>query len=423
MSQRSSVKSPKQSSPIQIKPALQAVLGCLDINLEAEMNQYRRQRQRSQQWVAPSSVSQSPRQSIDLISPTDESQPVGSLPASAETKTRPNIEFETRSPDAQLALLSNTPEPNGTSAQGDRTSINIGIGNSQSGNSQKSPNNYLESSEELLRSLEEEETSEPQTERSLLSSLLTPLGLTSMFLFLVSCIAISYTIINPSIWAQLIFNRGSKQNPSPTVSPTNKVADQNQRELPKAPNLASKEFFELDLSTLSNVKPTPKPIPLPSIKPSIPPLLPGVSGVNIPSPKAELPANIGGTNNEGLNNLQKALLPKIPPSPVVPKPLVPIPSAVKPGTPKPVTSPAATTKPSALSPSIPVKAQDGYYYVVLDYSNEESLERVRTVVPDAYVREFPNGVKIQMGALLDAKSAEQLVRELKEKGISAKYQP
>jgi len=413
MSQRSSVKSPKQSSPNPINPYLQNVLGCLDINLEAEMNQYRRQRQRSQQWVAPSTVNPSPRPSVDLISPAADGESVVSLPTSAETKTRPNIEFETRSPNAQLAILSNkAPEQNLNSGHGDRTS-NIGIGNSQ-----KSPNNYLESSEELLRSLEEEEKSETQAAPNLMSSLLTPAGLTFMFLFLLSCIALSYTIINPSIWRQIVFNQG-KQNPNLATEPTNKVAESNQEELPKAPNLASKEFLDLDLSTLSNVKPTPKPIPLPSIKPSVPPIPQGVTGVNLPNLKAQPPANIGGTS-EGLNNLPQALLPKIPPK-IPPKPVETKPSAVKPATPKPATASAATTKPSALSPGIPIKTQDGYYYVVLDYSNEQSLDMARTVVPDAYIREFPNGVKIQMGALVDAKSAEQLVKELREKGITAKY--
>jgi hypothetical protein len=410
MSQRSSVKSPKQSSPNPINPYLQSVLGCLDINLEAEMNQYRRQRQRSQQWVAPSTASPSPRQSVDLISPAADGESVVSLPTSAETKTRPNIEFETRSPNAQLAILSSkASEQNLNSGHGDRTS-NIDIGNSQ-----KSPNKYLESSEELLRSLEEEEKSEPQAAPSLMSSLLTPAGLTFMFLFLLSCIALSYTVINPSIWRQIVFNQG-KQNPNLATEPTNKVAESNQAELPKAPNLASKEFLDLDLSTLSNVKPTPKPIPLPSIKPSVPPIPQGVTGVNLPNLKAPPPANIGGTNNQGLSNLPQALLPKIPPKPVEPKP-----SAVKPATPKAAKTSAATTKPSALSLGIPIKTQDGYYYVVLDYSNEQSLDMARTVVPDAYIREFPNGVKIQMGALVDAKSAEQLVKELREKGITAKY--
>lgn len=414
MSQRSSVKSPKQS-PNPINPYLQNVLGCLDINLEAEMNQYRRQRQRSQQWVAPSAVNPSPRPSVDLISPAADGEPVVSLPTSAETKTRPTIELETRSPNAQLAILSNnTPEQNPNSGHGVRTS-NIGIDNSQ-----KSPNKYLESSEELLRSLEEEEKSEPQAAPSLMSSLLTPAGLAFMFLFLLSCTALSYTIINPSIWRQVVFNQG-KQNPKLATEPTNKVAQSNQNELPKAPNLASKEFLDLDLSTLSNVKPTPKPIPLPSVKPSVPPIPQGVTGVNLPNIKTPPPpniggTNIGGTNNQGLDNLPQALLPKIPPKPVEPKP-----SAVKPDTAKPAATSAATTKPSALNPGIPIKTQDGYYYVVLDYSNEQSLDMARTVVPDAYIREFPNGVKIQMGALADAKSAEQLVKELREKGITAKY--
>ena len=47
MSKRSSVESPNhQSSSTPIKPALQAVLGSLDVNLEAELTKYRRHRRR-----------------------------------------------------------------------------------------------------------------------------------------------------------------------------------------------------------------------------------------------------------------------------------------------------------------------------------------------------------------------------------------
>ena len=55
MSKRSSVESPNhQSSSTPIKPALQAVLGSLDVNLEAELTKYRRHRRRAEQWVSPS---------------------------------------------------------------------------------------------------------------------------------------------------------------------------------------------------------------------------------------------------------------------------------------------------------------------------------------------------------------------------------
>ncbi|MDF0555418.1 hypothetical protein [Kamptonema sp. UHCC 0994] len=414
MSKHSSVESPDKLSSNQIKPALQAVMGCLDINLEEEVSQYRRQRQRSQQWVAPSvSLGAKPASpSIDLISPAvvESSVEQGAV-LSPEMKPRQTIHFETRSPASQLAIADNAAGKTLTSAGSDRLSA-------KSANSLRSPNNYLASSEELLKSLDEGK-SEAQAERSLTASLFTPLGLSSMLLFLLSCIALGYTVINPSILANLGFNRWLKQSsPTPAASPANiPTADSaNQAELPKAPNLASKEFVELDLSTLSNVKPTPIPIPLPSAKPSIPPTPKPVAGVSLPNVIPPQPANAANTNDESLNNLSRALLPKRSATSVVPRPLAPIPSTAK-----PTASPAATPKPVVSNPGIPVKAQDGYYYVVLDYSNEQSLEEARTAVTDAYVREFPNGVKIQMGALDNPRSAERLVKELQEKGVAARY--
>lgn len=413
MSKRSSVESPDKLSSNQIKPALQAVMGCLDVNLEEEVSQYRRQRQRSQQWVAPSVSlgAKSASQSLDLISPaaTDNLAEQKTV-LSPEMKPRPTIHFETRSPNSQLAIADNAADKTLTSAGSDRLSA-------KSANSQRSPNDYLASSEELLKSLDERQL-EPETERSLTASLFTPLGLSSMLLFLLSCIALGYTVINPSILANLGFSRWIKQSsPTPAASPANTAAaDSNQADLPKAPNLASKEFVELDLSTLSNVKPTPSPIPVPSAKPSIPPTPKPVAGVSLPNPIPPEPANATNTNDEGLNNLTRALLPKPSPTPVAPRQLAPIPSAAK-----SAATPTATPKPVVSNPGIPVKAQDGYYYVVLDYSNEKSLEQARTAVADAYVREFPNGVKIQMGALEDPRAAERLVKELQEKGVAAKY--
>jgi hypothetical protein len=69
----------------------------------------------------------------------------------------------------------------------------------------------------------------------------------------------------------------------------------------------------------------------------------------------------------------------------------------------------------------PARAADGFYYVVTDYTDEKSLQQARTAVPDAYVRNFSKGVKIQMGALNDAASAELLVKELQAKGVKPQY--
>jgi cell division protein FtsN len=67
----------------------------------------------------------------------------------------------------------------------------------------------------------------------------------------------------------------------------------------------------------------------------------------------------------------------------------------------------------------------GFVFVVVDYNDEVArLEQVREVVPDAYLREFPEGVKVQVGAFDDTGTAQGLVDRLTEEGISAQvYQP
>jgi hypothetical protein len=65
---------------------------------------------------------------------------------------------------------------------------------------------YLESTEALIKSIEERR-SNPQENRSLIASLLTPLGIASMVLFLLSCTALSYVISSGSGRNSLGLNR------------------------------------------------------------------------------------------------------------------------------------------------------------------------------------------------------------------------
>ncbi|MFO7090604.1 hypothetical protein B9R42_15245, partial [Arthrospira platensis PCC 7345] len=83
-------------------------------------------------------------------------------------------------------------------------------------------------------------------------------------------------------------------------------------------------------------------------------------------------------------------------------------------------TPANTPTPTQVNAN-PVRAEDGFYYVVTDYENEARLETVRQVVPDAYIRRFKTGVKIQMGALGDAESAKLLAEELRAEGIAVQF--
>ena len=400
MSKRSSVESPNQSSWAPIKPVLQAALGCLDVNLEAELTKYRRHRRRAEQWVSPSIRA-------GKQTGTTDQQPSQNQPAAAQ-ETQQSLSLP-------LSLAGSQGDaPLATTRMGKATKVS---------SSAASPDNYLESSEKLIESLDEP-TAELSEERSLAASLLTPLGLSSMLLFLLSCTALGYAVMHPSSVVKMAgINRWfARTDPSTVESPTSSApADtSNNQELPKG-NLLSKEFEEVNLGTLSNLRPTASPIPSPSPKASIPPNpgeIPTQAGA-VPIP-TEDGSNAGG-RAPGLNNLGTALLPS--PSPAAVGPVPTLPSL--PPTPSPLApaaaSPAAASPTPAATLGRPVRAADGFYYVVADYTDEKSLQQARIAVPDAYVRNFSKGVKIQMGALNDAASAERLVKELQAKGVKVQY--
>ncbi|MEG4581352.1 hypothetical protein QUA71_17305 [Microcoleus sp. MON1_C5] len=415
MSKRSSVESPNhQSSSTPIKPALQAVLGSLDVNLEAELTTYRRHRRRAEQWVSPSV------RTGKQTATTEQQLAQNLAPKTAE---------ETQQPLSLPLSLAGT--------QGDAP-LATTRGGTKLSSSALAPNNYLESSEKLIESLDESKA-EPTVERSLAASLLTPLGLSSMLLFLLSCTALGYAVMYPSNLVKMagLSRFLDRTSPSSSDSPAStSISDTSTKELPKAPNLVSKEFVELDLSTLSNVKPTVSPIPSPSPKASIPPTPPAPPG---PSGVVPIPTEDGNPprgREQGLNNLSTALLPTPSPSAAQPVPALPTlpptpspaqPAATSPATASPAAASPATASPAAASPAAasplgrPARAADGFYYVVTDYTDEKSLQQARKAVPDAYVRNFSKGVKIQMGALNDAASAERLVKELQEKGVKPQY--
>ncbi len=400
MSKRSSVESPNhQSLSTPIKPALQAALGCMDVSLEAELTTYRRHRRRAEQWVSPSV--RTGKQTATTEQQLAENQP-------------PEAGGQTQQPLSMPLSLGGS--------QGDAPLATTKGGTKLSGNA-FAPNKYLESSEKLIESLDEE-TAEPAVERSLAASLLTPLGLSSMLLFLLSCTALGYAVMHPSSLAKMAgLNRLlDRTTPSPSDSrATTAKSDSGTKELPKAPNLASKEFVELDLSTLSNVKPTASSIASPSPKASIPPnpAAPPAPSAAVPIPTED--GNPARGREQGLNNLSTALLPSPSPSTAQSVPTLP----TLPPTPSPAQSTAvspATVSPATTAPvGRPIRAADGFYYVVTDYTNEKALQQARTAVPDAYVRNFSKGVKIQMGALNDAASAERLVKELQAKGVKPQY--
>ena len=83
-----------------------------------------------------------------------------------------------------------------------------------------------------------------------------------------------------------------------------------------------------------------------------------------------------------------------------------------------------TTEPQTITPE-DIEAEpapsknESYHFVIVDYTGPDSLLKARTVVKDAYLREFGQTVKIQMSASNSEADAQRLVEELKQKGISA----
>jgi len=86
--------------------------------------------------------------------------------------------------------------------------------------------------------------------------------------------------------------------------------------------------------------------------------------------------------------------------------------------------PDVSAIPTASPPARPAASPNlGFYYVVMDYQNEQSLLAAQKVVPEAFVWQFPHGVKVQLAAFEVRAQAEQFVADLKAKGIDARVYP
>ncbi|HEY9749150.1 MAG TPA: hypothetical protein V6C63_10760 [Allocoleopsis sp.] len=479
MSQRPSVESSNQSQPNQsLHSVLQTALGSLDVQLEEELVRYRRQRTGRSVPPPRGLGRQQARKTLDLISVGavgGRTQPqatnAGAAPSSPSAVASPAItahpvtttpvepttwppaqqsysEAATTRTTSQLAVLPRIPEPETAAPQTEPSSLlNLAA-------TQLPPDDYLESSEELLRSLAEEEA-EARVERGFMQSLLTPLGLGSMLLLLLSSATLGYVLMNPAV---LRFGGMRSPEAASTTTTNSTSATSNNTEavgLPNSPNLASKEFVDLNLGTLSTLKANsgaakttatpgksvavPKVTAVPNtnrtasgagstataptsqaaapsgadpyvVRPVAPPL-----SIAPPPPPAAIynqPAEEAPVERyDPAPALAPEPPPRVEPAPVVaPEPTVSEPRAAEP-------EPASTA--TAAKPA----ASGAYdYKVVTEYSGDATLEQAQQAIPDAYVRNFPDGARIQLGAFDDAGKAEALAEELEKQGIPAKVE-
>ncbi|MFE1744663.1 hypothetical protein [Coleofasciculus sp. H7-2] len=445
MSQGHSVESSTRSSPAQpINPALQAALGSLDVQLEEELSRYRRERGGRGASPAPRMNHDRVRHKpIDLISVSATGgrnqsaapaqppsapppPPPASVPPQAEnlegkgvettiqnetwyTPPAPASSFDLSAPSAELATVAMPPhepawhpEPAANPPEFvNPTSTHV------------PPNDYLESSEQLLRSLVEEEASTPRrSERSFLDSLLTPLGVGSLLLLLFSTATLGYLVTNPGSLSYLGLDRFGEsgtptvaQSPTPATTPTTNAPAAGSE--PSGPNLATDEFVDVNLDTLSTL-PSSSPAPrsnvagLPKTQVAVPTIA--------PLPSSSTPGN----SSPGLPLARQSgsvPLPGLPPAATVPvKPASPLP-----GLPQRLPSVQPSLKPSPTA--TPAPNPQGFYYVFVKYDGESSLQQARKIVPDAYLS--PEGTQIYLGAFKKESQAQTLVKELQKQGISA----
>ncbi|XHX76834.1 MAG: hypothetical protein RBJ76_20700 [Stenomitos frigidus ULC029] len=264
MRQNSKVEPPSQpSSSIALHPVLSTALGHLDIQLEDELVRYRRQRSGTRRTV-PQSGRKRASESLDLIAvsattgglSTSTAQPVPVLDerlanvaeqttASDAYKPIPAFTANPQPFDGAIALR----QPSDNDANNDVSLSDREDAYALAQAANPNLDDYLESSEELLRSLADQQA-DVQAERNFMQSLLTPLGVGAMLLLLLSSAMFGYVIMNPSSLPWLTAKQKDGGSPLGQNAGQTAIA-------PPQPDLAKRELPELNLNNLGTINVSP----------------------------------------------------------------------------------------------------------------------------------------------------------------------
>ncbi|WP_193194399.1 hypothetical protein [Nostoc sp. MG11] len=439
MTQNPLIDSSTQSSKTPgLKPALAAALASLEVQLDQELARYRRTRNGSRtlnQSRAGSYINSQPQQFTAITTTSSTTQQLAEIktnapPASTPTSSHENSAPATSKTNAPPASTLTSPQENLAPATAKtKQMVHLKIPSSHNAKTQtpppppntssivpaviknakgenlvqpddtpKQPDDYLESSEALLRSLTEEpETKKPSNSND---SLLSPLGIGSMLLLLLASLTLGYVVFSPKSLPQLnlskLLNSDSSTTPENTEEIWSNVQPQLQPEItpiPKYPNLAAKEFPEVkDPNDVVGLKPQVQQTPVAMPNPAAPqnPVNPQVA---LPNPIAVQPTNPIATT--------------------------PLPNLNSPSTPAAKTSPQPSATPPKLNAEIK-PAADGYYHIVIDNKGLGALASARQVVPDAYLSR--NQKFIYLGAVKSKEEVQRKLQELQTKGIQARIQ-
>ncbi|MEM8641434.1 MAG: SPOR domain-containing protein [Cyanobacteria bacterium P01_G01_bin.54] len=332
-----------------LPPILEVALGSLDIQLEAELARYRRHR--LHQHVAPT--------------PT--------APPSPSTATEPHRGHNN---DVVNLTQSTTAMERDSASQAARQNP-----------SQDPPQDYLQSSEQLLKTLDK---TPPSTQTTAKRPHLTGwyVGTAALLMIAAALVGISWQRSRLQL---------AQQTPSATEVeiPTSSSAPPT--------DIAEREPLDIDGPNLA----VPPGEAEPTDAPPAPP-----ANATTPQPQAS-PANRPPLTNQK-PNLVTALLPE--------SPQLQSPTATQAPDSQSLDNAAPTPNPANVA--APPPANDRLYYVLMDYTADTDLTRARLAVQDAYPRQFSHGLKIQMAAFDNSADAQDLVNRLQAQGIVAKvHQP
>ncbi|ESA35345.1 tat pathway signal sequence domain protein [Leptolyngbya sp. Heron Island J] len=403
---------PGSGSGAEIAPQLESVLRNLNVNLEDELTRYRRQRHgRVPPPPPPRRAAQ--RQTIDLISVAasasgDTTTEVPSHPATPPPPP-PNPFLQTaaelENDDVDLQDLSDIepaadePVPEATEQADAEVDSSLPVPSAD-----LPTDGYLESSEELLKSIAEEQTEpadvpepySPERKNNIL------LKLAGLALVLLGGVAVGFAITYPSQLQNLRSRLWPNAETSTAETPDAEAADEGDSALPEVsdsesaaaptagadgyqppgPDLSTREFKELDdvkdLVTLdidsangSSAAPATSPLPNPAQSPLPTPTESAASPTSSPDPTAAAPT--------------------------------------------PAATPTPTTPPAS---PLPTDANGSNFYVIASYTGDASLNKARELVPDAFVRNFDAGARIQLAAFDNRAQAEDQVAFLTQQGIT-----
>lgn len=443
-----------------LKQPLQQVLASLSVDLETELVRYRQSRQGEGKPQAHRGVAfRKRRKPIDLIrvegrsapttSPSPAQPPLGQ-PLPPPLPPNPRLTQTATAADASLTRLERPGETATDRPLTQETSLQP---------YQDIPEDFFETTEALLHSTPavgnaDSDAWDTDYTPALTQRLTTPLGIGALLLLLISSASLGYLLTNPKALAHLWHHpallalRGQDAAGSATTSGVNGSYGTFEPGLEGlGPDLSHQEFVDLNLGSLSTLPnsalPTPHlastPLTLTLPPTAVQPGMPGPAGT--PNPTA--PGSAATPTPTAATAPPPAYRPPVTvpatvrpvqaptrPAPVAAAPTRPAPAqpaAARPAPSAPATPPPAQAAPPPLvalpSTAAPAQAAPNYY-VVTDYTGDHSLSNARSAVGEAYVRNFPAGARIQMGAFEQQSSAEALVQDLQQQGISAEvYHP